>query len=83
MRHHRTTATPCRLGDKPPASNPEAVSWWASRLLLLVVPSSAEGWLRRELMAGTSTAGRLRKLQERLGVMAQSEVVPGPGCAIM
>jgi hypothetical protein len=73
-----------RVGDKPGAADsPEAVSWWAARLLLLLVPSNTEGWLRRELMEQTSTAARLRSLQERLTALAASEGVGGAGCVIM
>ncbi|WIA19665.1 hypothetical protein OEZ85_005596 [Tetradesmus obliquus] len=31
-----------RIGNRPPVSDAEAVSWWASRLLLLLVPSNTE-----------------------------------------
>lgn len=58
---------PYRLGDKPSRSDPEAVSWWAGRLLLLVAPSNTESWLRRELMAVDSTQQRLKMLQDKLG----------------
>jgi hypothetical protein len=71
------------LGEKPPASNPEAVSWWASRLLLLLLPSNAEHWMRRKLLAETNTAARLRVLQEELGTLLRAEVVGGHSCSIM
>lgn len=71
------------MGDKPAASNPEAVSWWASRLLLLLLPSNTEHWMRRELLAETSTVARLQKLQQQLGALARAEVVGGQSCAIM
>jgi hypothetical protein len=71
------------LGEKPPASNPEAVSWWASRLLLLLLPTNAEHWMRRELLAETNTAARLSVLQEKLETLLSAEVVGGHSCSIM
>jgi hypothetical protein len=56
----------CRIGDRPPKSDAEAISWWASRLLVLLVPSNSEGWVRRELMAMTDTGERLALLQQKL-----------------
>jgi hypothetical protein len=71
------------LGDKPTASNPEAVSWWGARLLLLLLPSNAESWMRRELLAETNTVARLQKLKDKLGALAGAEVVGGQSCSIM
>eukprot|EP00775_Hariotina_reticulata_P012534 gene12534-12667_t len=55
-----------RLGDLPSRSDAEGVSWWASRMLLLITPSNSEGWIRRELMALTDTKERLQMLQRSL-----------------
>jgi len=72
-----------RLGDKPSPQDAEAVSWWAARLLLLLLPSNAESWMRRELLAETNTAARLNTLKDKLGALAGAEVVGGQSCSIM
>ncbi|KAI8471643.1 MAG: PUA-like domain-containing protein [Monoraphidium minutum] len=66
-----------RVGDKP-TGDPEALSWYIGRILLLFAPDG-EGALRDALLASTSTLARLRD-QKRL---LQGRLDGGGACAVM
>jgi len=60
-----------RVGDKPPSTDPEALSFWGARLLFTTSGGGDEGVERGALLTANSTADRLRRVGDGLASRAE------------
>jgi len=66
------------VGDKPPSTDYEGLSWWVGRILLLFAPDNETG-LRDALLTTESTLKRLQDEQRLL----QGRMEGAGSCAVM